>query len=130
VEAVARAIGPHGVDLVIDTVGGQTLQDSVECLAYRGRIVSLGRAGRDPTPFQTMPLWRKNGALFGLYLLASLEHEHRHTYEVIAECIRRVAAGELRAIVARSFPLAQAAAAHAYVEGRAAFGRVVLRPGG
>ena len=39
-----------------------------------------------------------------------------------------IAAGQLRVVVDRTFPLAEAAAAHAYIEGRHAFGRVVLIP--
>ena len=47
-DAITAAIGPNGVDLVIDPVGGKTLQESVGCLRYRGRIVvNLGMAGRD-----------------------------------------------------------------------------------
>ena len=41
---------------MIDTVGGKTLQESVAVLKYRGRIVNLGVAGRDLTPFNPMPL--------------------------------------------------------------------------
>jgi NADPH2:quinone reductase len=42
--------------------------------------------------------------------------------------LERVAAGELRVVIDRSFPLAEAAAAHEYAESRKAFGRVVLIP--
>jgi len=130
VESVTKAIGPNAVHVVIDSVGGKTLQESVELLAYQGRIVNLGLAGRDMTPFQPLPMWRRNATLIGMSLMTSLQHEHARTYGVIAECIRRVASGELRVIVDRKFPLAEAAAAHAYIEGRGAFGRVVMLPRG
>jgi NADPH2:quinone reductase len=42
--------------------------------------------------------------------------------------LRDVAEGKLRVVIDRRFPLAEAAAAHAYIESRAAFGRVVLAP--
>jgi NADPH2:quinone reductase len=128
VEAVARAVGPNAVDLVIDPVGGKTLQDSVGTLAYRGRIVNLGMAGRDPAAFNPLPLWARNGALVGMSLMTSLANEHARTYGVIAECIQRVASGELRVIIDRRFALADAAKAHAHVEARTAFGRVVMLP--
>jgi NADPH2:quinone reductase len=47
---------------------------------------------------------------------------------MIAELIERVGAGELRVEIDRTFPLSEAAAAHAYIESRQAFGRVVMRP--
>ncbi|HEV3192890.1 MAG TPA: zinc-binding dehydrogenase [Polyangiaceae bacterium] len=128
VEGVERAIGPNAVHLVVDTVGGKTLQESVSVLAYRGRIVNLGLAGRDASLFNPRALWAKNGELIGLYLFASLQNEHERAYRVIAECIERVARGELKVVIDKRFKLAEASQAHAYVEGRSAFGRVVMLP--
>jgi NADPH2:quinone reductase len=125
---VKAAVGPQGVNVVVDPVGGKTLQDSVKCLAYRGRIVNLGRAGRDFVPFDPLPLWWRNGTLIGMSLMTSMANELAPTYAAIEECIRRVASGELRVVLDKAFPLSEAAQAHAYVEGRAAFGRVVMLP--
>jgi len=47
---------------------------------------------------------------------------------MIADMLRRVASGELRVEIDRSFPLAEAAAAHAYLQSRQAFGRVIITP--
>jgi NADPH2:quinone reductase len=47
---------------------------------------------------------------------------------MIAELIRRVAAGDLQVVIDRTFPLADAAEAHRYIESRQAFGRVLLVP--
>jgi NADPH2:quinone reductase len=47
---------------------------------------------------------------------------------MIGEMLERVAGGELQIEIDRSFPLAEAAAAHTYVESRKAFGRVVITP--
>jgi NADPH2:quinone reductase len=47
---------------------------------------------------------------------------------MIAGLIERVAAGDLHVEIDRSFPLAEAAAAHEFVEGRTAFGRVTMTP--
>ena len=47
---------------------------------------------------------------------------------MIADMFERVASGELHVEIDRSFPLADAAAAHGYVESRTAFGRVVMTP--
>jgi NADPH2:quinone reductase len=129
-EAVTKAVGKNGVDLVVDPVGGKTLQDSVPCLRFRGRIVNLGFAGRDFGAFSPMALWSKNASLTGMSLMTSLSSDHARTYGVIAECIARVAKGELRVVIDRKFALSDAAAAHAYIEGRSAFGRVVMLPKG
>jgi NADPH:quinone reductase len=47
---------------------------------------------------------------------------------MIADLLERVASGGVRVHVDRTFPLAEAAAAHAYIESRQAFGRVVMSP--
>jgi NADPH2:quinone reductase len=49
-------------------------------------------------------------------------------YAMIAGHLRDIAAGTLTVVIDRTFPLSEAAAAHAYIEGRSAFGRVLLIP--
>jgi NADPH2:quinone reductase len=129
-DAVSDAIGPAGVDLVVDPVGGKILQDSVECIRYRGKIVNLGFVGRQLGGFNPVPLWFKNGTLLGLGIMASLQCEYARFHGVVAQCIERVQRGELRVIIDKRFALRDASEAHAHVERRAAFGRVVLLPGG
>ncbi len=127
--AVTSAIGANRVDLVIDSVGGKTLQESVACLKYKGKIVNLGVAGRDTVPFNPMTLWGKNATLVGMSLTAVLSHETARAHRAIAECIERVASGELRVVVDRKFALSDAVKAHTYAEQRMAFGRVIMLPG-
>jgi NADPH2:quinone reductase len=129
-DAVAQAVGPNAIDLVVDPVGGTTLQQSVACLKYRGRIVNLGMASREPMTFNPLSMYPKNATLIGMSLSATMQNEYARTYKMIAECIDRVAGGELRVVVDKKFPLAEAAKAHAYVEQRTAFGRVVMLPRG
>jgi NADPH2:quinone reductase len=100
----------------------------VATLKYRGRIVNLGMSGRDAPAFNPYPLWGRNGTLIGMSLSATLANENARGHAVIAECIERVAKGELRVVIDQRFALADAAKAHAYIEGRSAFGRVVMLP--
>ena len=128
IEAVERAVGKNAVNVVVDTVGGKTLQESVACLAYKGRIVNLGMAAREGLAFNPLQLWGKNGCLIGMSLMTSLANEHARTYGVIADCLARVVRGELKVILDKEFKLRDAKLAHAYIEGRTAIGRVVMRP--
>ena len=50
VDEARRLTDGRGVDLVVDSVGGTTLQGSLRALAYRGRAITVGNAGRDRTP--------------------------------------------------------------------------------
>jgi NADPH2:quinone reductase len=127
-QAVRDFTGGRGANLVLDTVGGQTLQDSLACLAYRGHCVSIGDAGRRRgTPLDISSLRPGNQALTGYFLGAELFFGDR-AHQVVAARLGDVAAGTLRVVIDRAFPLADAAAAHAYIESRQAFGRVLLKP--
>ncbi|WP_229069098.1 zinc-binding dehydrogenase [Actinoplanes sp. DH11] len=128
VEAVRELTGGRGVDLVVDPVGGRTLEGSIAALAYRGRISWVGHAGRDPNPPQIGPLMAKSASLTGVYFGGEMNYNPKRTRALIEKLIGRVASGELTAVVDREFPLAEAAEAHRYIESRAAFGRVLLIP--
>jgi len=121
-----RLTDGRGVDLVVDSVG-TTMAGSIASLAYRGRISSVGDAGRDPQPIDISMLKAGNQSIQGVFLGAELFAGPR-AYDNIARLLDLVADGELEVVVDRSFPLAEAADAHAYLEERKAFGRVVLVP--
>jgi NADPH2:quinone reductase len=118
----------RGVDLVVDPVGGKTLEASIAALAYRGRISWVGRAGRETTPPEVWPLMEKNASLTGVFLGAEMGHDPVRVRAMITRLLQRVAAGELRVVIDRVFALSDAAAAHHYIENRQATGRVLLRP--
>jgi NADPH2:quinone reductase len=118
----------RGVDVVLDSIGGQNLVDSVGVLAYRGTLVSVGVAARAGSAIEAQSLWTQNNALRGVYLGGALVSEYPRIHAMIGDMLQRVANGELRVEIDQSFPLEQAAEAHAYVESRKAFGRVVMTP--
>jgi NADPH2:quinone reductase len=124
--AAARELtGGQGVDLVVDSVGS-TLTGSVQALAYRGRCTLVGQAGRDSQPFDASTLMMGNQTLTGVFFGAEITTGR--VQEMVARHLEDVAAGKLRVVIDRTFPLAEAAAAHEYLESRQAFGRVVLVP--
>ena len=126
VEETRRLTGGRGVDLVVDSVG-TTLAGSMQALGYRGRISYVGDAGRDKAPADVGMLRGQNQSITGVVLGAELAFGTR-AHDNISRLLDEVAAGDLEVVVDRTFPLAEAAAAHAYMEDRLAFGRVVLVP--
>jgi NADPH2:quinone reductase len=125
-EAARALTDGRGVDLVVDPVGGSTLAASLRALAYRGRCITVGNAGRERVPLDISSLMGGNQSLTGVFPGAEIATPRART--MIAGHIDDVAAGRLRVVVDRTFPLAEAAAAHAYIESRQAVGRVVLIP--
>ena len=117
-----------GVNLVVDSVGGTTLQGSVAMLAYRGRISWVGRAGRESTPPDISGIMGKNASITGVFLGAEMAMNPQRTHPMIESLLARIAKKELQVVMDKTFPLSDAAGAHAYIESRKAFGRVILIP--
>ena len=128
VERTRELTDGRGADVVVDSVGGQNLVDSIGALAYRGTLVSVGLAGRSGSTVDARALWAQNNALRGVFLGGALVTEYPRVHAMIADLIERVAAGGLHVEIDRTFSLAEASAAHAYIESRRAFGRVVMKP--
>lgn len=128
VSEVRRLTGGRGVDLVLESVGGAGLTAAVASLAYRGRCVSIGDAGRRGSGSVDVGMLRPgNATLSGYFLGAELVMGDR-AHRMVADVIDQVAAGDLTVVIDQRFPLAEATAAHAYIEDRLAFGRVLLVP--
>jgi NADPH2:quinone reductase len=128
VERARELTDGRGVDVILDSVGGQNLVDDVEALAYGGTLVSVGVAARAGSTIEAKSLWGKNNTLRGVYLGGALLAEYPRVHPMIGELIGRVGAGDIEVEIDSTFPLAEAAAAHAHIESRTAFGRVVMVP--
>jgi NADPH2:quinone reductase len=126
VKSVMKITNNRGVDLVVDPVGGATLQGSLLSLAYRGRVSMVGAAGREPMTVDVSPLMAGNRSLTGVFLGAEIGTERAHN--MIQRLIEEIARGEYTVVIDRTFPLSEAGAAHAYIESRQAVGRVLLIP--
>ncbi len=112
-----RAAAPDGVDVALDTIGtDEAVEVSLELVADRARVASVAAFGRADTGIQL--LGGGPGADPGT------EIRDRARLE-IADLVGR---GDLEVVVARTFPLTEAAAAHRLVLGGHAGGKVVLLP--
>jgi NADPH:quinone reductase len=128
VEEVRRLTEGRGADVIVDSIGGSTLQKSLLCLAYRGRCITFGDAGREvPAKLDISTMRGNNQTLVGFFLGAELFLDPR-AHAMIAKHLDDIAAGGLRVVIDKRFGLDQAGEAHAYIESRQAFGRVLLIP--
>jgi NADPH2:quinone reductase len=127
VDEVRRLSGGRGVDLAVDSVG-DTLEGSIRALRYRGRAITVGNVSRSDRRLDVGALSEQNRTITGVFFGAEVGLAHPRVTAMFASILEGVAGGELKVVVDRRFPLAEAAAAHSYIESRAAFGRVVLIP--
>jgi len=126
VEAVKEYTQGRGVNIVVDPVGGETLERSIDCLAHRGIICSMGQAGRVRRKIDLGNLSMANRAIRGVYFGSELPTPR--VQEVVRNLIADVAKGELKVFLDQTFSLENAAAAHRRAESREAFGRVIIKP--
>src|SRR5436309_7481256 len=77
----------RGVDVILDSVGGQNLIDSVGALAYRGRLISVGLAGRAGSSIEARDLWTQNNTLRGVFLGGALLSEYPRVHAMITDLI-------------------------------------------
>jgi NADPH:quinone reductase-like Zn-dependent oxidoreductase len=117
-DEVRRITNKRGVDIVFEHVGIATWDDSLASLAASGRLVTCGATTGYDAKLDLRFLFSRQLSLLGSYMGTKSE---LHTV------MKLVASGKLRPIVDRVFPLAEAAAAHAYLESSSQFGKVVLR---
>lgn len=128
-EAGVKALtGGKGVDVVYDSVGLTTFDKSLRCLRPRGYMVLFGQSSGPVPPFDPQLL----NARGGLFLTRPTLNHYTATREELlwrsSDLFNWIAAGELRVSVDQTFPLAQAAEAHRYLEDRQTKGKVLLVP--
>jgi NADPH2:quinone reductase len=120
---VARLTDGAGVDVVIDSLGGTLTGPALSALRPGGSLVVIGyAAGREATITITDFVW-KQISMHGVTLNHRLPGTYRRLFEQFAPLAQ---AGKLQPLVARSFPLAEAAAAQQYLQEERPFGKVVL----
>jgi NADPH2:quinone reductase len=120
---VMRTTGNRGVDVVLEMIGGEVYQKSLQALAPGGRLFSIGGAfGAIPDSPPTLAGGRK-ATRFSItnYLKAKPED-----FKQLDEILKLVAEKKFQVIIGKTFPLAETRAAQRYLEGREHFGKVML----
>jgi putative PIG3 family NAD(P)H quinone oxidoreductase len=122
---VAKAEG--GVDVVLDMVGGDYFAKELDALKTGGRIVFIASLGGAEVPLPIFRIMQKRAVVTGSTLRPrSADEKARLAGEVERVVWPWIAAGKLKPQVDAIFPLADAAKAHAHLEGGAHLGKIVL----
>jgi NADPH2:quinone reductase len=125
VEQVKKATKGQGADIILEMVGGEIAEQSLQCLAPFGRMVVYGAASGKIVQFSGIQLMYKNQAIIGYWLTSRLRRADRIAMAAM-ELMQFLASGKLQIIVGQTFPLAEAAQAHQAIADRKTMGKVVL----
>jgi NADPH:quinone reductase-like Zn-dependent oxidoreductase len=118
-EEVRKITNKEGVDIVMEHVGVATWEESVKCLKPAGTLVTCGATTGPNVGIDLRFLYSRQLSLLGSYM---------GTMGELHEVLKHVFAGKLKPIVDRVFPLAEARAAHQYMEESKMFGKIILNP--
>ena len=127
VEEVKRITGGKGVDVVLDMVSGDYVARNLKCLAEDGRHVTIAVQGGARAEINMAVVMSRRYTLTGSTLRPrSAAIKALIAAEILDNAWPLVESGELRPVMDRAFPLAQAAAAHAWMESGGHVGKIVL----
>ena len=128
VERVKSATGGEGADVIYDPVGGDVFDNSTKCIAFEGRILTIGFAGgRIPTLALNRVLL-KNFSVVGLHWGYYQRRGSPLVQEWMEALLKLYGEGRIRPVIYRVYPLREAPAALAALSSRESYGKVVLAP--
>ena len=127
VDVVKELTGGEGVDVVLDMVGGDYIARDVKALRPEGRLVFIAFLGGSRAEFDFLPVMMKRLAIMGSTLRPrSVEEKGAIAAELLREVWPLLDAGRIAPVIDSTYPLAEAAEAHARMESSAHIGKIVL----
>ena len=127
VEVLADATDGLGADVILDNIGAKYLARNVNSLAVSGRLVIIGLQGGVKAELDINTLLRKSAAVIATSLRGRPATEKAAIVAAVREHVwPLIESGQVRPIVHRTFPIAQAADAHRELEAGTNIGKVLL----
>ncbi|MFE3059037.1 zinc-binding alcohol dehydrogenase family protein [Nocardia sp. NPDC059239] len=124
---VAAATGGRGVDLALESIGGETLRRTMDSLARFGRLVSFGNAGgAGPWQVGAPDLYPQGRSVAGFSILGLSVEAPDVLHEIASHAFELATSGKVRLPITAEFPLAEAAEAHRLMAGRSSTGKLVI----
>lgn len=118
--------GGRGVDAVIDGVGKDTFDGSLDCLRPLGTMISFGNASGPVPPFSIATLGQKGSLFVTRPTLFTHIADHETCQAMARQLCHKVGSGDVEIEIGARYPLEQVAEAHRALESRQTTGSVVL----
>jgi NADPH2:quinone reductase len=127
VEAINRSTDGKGVDVILDMVGGDYVPRELKCLAIDGRLSLIGFQRGDMATLNMTSILMRRLTVTGSTLRPRTVEYKAATANVLREKVwPLIESGQIRPVIYKSFPLTEAAQAHALMESGAHVGKIVL----
>ena len=126
-EKVREATEGKGADVILEMVGADFPEKNLTCLNVFGRMVVFGAASRERGTIIPAALMKRCHAVVGFYLPQIMRRPDLFVPS-LEEVLGWISSGKLKLTIGSTYPLAQAAEAHAALEGRKTTGKLILNP--
>jgi len=127
-DEVKKQTDGRGVDLVLESVGGEVFEKSLRCLRPMGRLVTYGTSGGKEGALRPLDLQRSSITVAGFSFGALSISRPDVVRQVMAAVEELLAQQRVRPVVGHRLPLVEARAAQNLLASRGNFGKVVLVP--
>jgi NADPH2:quinone reductase len=127
-EAVRHWTSDKGVDVILESVGGEVFEKSLKSLARDGRLVAIGFSSGVQPQLQLGLLVMNGLSVLGLHIGVMTLKQPELIRTSAQELIELLAKGRIKPIIGHVFPLREAAEAHRILEGRGSYGKLLLKP--
>lgn len=126
-EEVRRLTSGEGVDIVLESVGGEVMEKDFSLLRNLGRMIIFGSLSGEAGFIDPGLLLGRNLAVHGLFVGSMLAETDLvdQALDELGDYIRR---GKLKPVIGHQLPLADAAEAHRLLQSHEAYGKIVLVP--
>ena len=126
-ESLRRQNGGKGADVILDVVGAKYLQQNVDALADYGRLIVIGLQGGSKGELDLGQLLKKRAALVATALRPRPVAEKGAILDAVRQAVwPLISSGQIRPLVAKTFPLDQVQAAHQYFDSGEHVGKILL----
>jgi NADPH:quinone reductase len=127
-DAIMQATAGHGADLVVNCVGGSVFAECIRCLAFEGRLATVGYVdGVMASELDLDALHAKRLRLFGVSnKLRNAEQRSSSVRGFVSDLLPHIASGRIQPLIDRVFPFDELPAAKAYMESDAHVGKIVV----
>ena len=126
-EKVREATEGKGADVILEMVGSDFPQKNLMCLNVFGRMVVFGAASRERGTIVPASLMNECHAIVGFYLPQTMRRPDLFIPS-LREVLGWISSGDLQLTIGATYPLENAAEAHADLEGRKTTGKLLLNP--
>ncbi|AOT69661.1 quinone oxidoreductase family protein [Geosporobacter ferrireducens] len=126
-DAVKEATGGKGADIILDSVGGDIFNESLECLAMYGRLINFNSSSGTGGTVNTKQLHSSCRSVLGFSLGTTIKQRPEMLRETAKHVLPLIQQGKIKLVISGTYPLKEAKEVHELIESRKSVGKIILK---